>query len=99
FITSKNIDISSETVDNISGIEEALEDPSVKTCYLRLPVGKKVPELQNSVGRFGSIIVTGNSKKETLLKTEQIFNNIKVNERPLMEYSNYNPYNKDIIDF
>jgi hypothetical protein len=51
------------------------------------------------VGRFGSIIVTGNSKKETLLKTEQIFNNIKVNERPLMEYSNYNPYNKDIIDF
>ena len=99
FITSKNIDIKNETVRKITGIEEALKDPSVKTCYLRLPVGKKVPELQNSVGRFGSIIVTGNSKKETLLKTEKVFDNIKVNERPLKEYSNYNPYNKDIIVF
>ncbi len=99
FITSKNINIKNETVRKIDGIEDALKDPNVKTCYLRLPFGKKVPELQNSVGRFGSIIVTGNSKKETLLKTEEIFNNIKVNDIPLEEYSNYNPYNKDIIDF
>jgi biotin carboxylase len=99
FITSNNIDINNERVENITGIEEALKDPSVKMCYLRLPVGKFVPELHNSVGRFGSIIVTGNSKKETLLKTDQIFNNIKVNEKSLKEYANYNAYNENIIKY
>jgi len=34
-----------------------------------------------------------------LMKTEQVFQNIKVNGKPLKEYTNYNPYNKDIIKY
>jgi biotin carboxylase len=97
FITSNNFPPNVTRIEKIEGIEEASRLPAVQACYLNLKEGMAVPRLENSVGRFGAIIVTGSDKGETVRQTEYIFNSIRVNGMKLQEYTNYNIGNRELI--
>lgn len=58
-------------VKSISGIDDIKKLPNVKDCYVNLSVGKPLPALTFSGGRFGAVITVGNSKAETLELNEK----------------------------
>ncbi|MBN2165259.1 MAG: ATP-grasp domain-containing protein [Marinilabiliaceae bacterium] len=91
FITRMNIHHSVNKVNSITDYE--LESPNYKLCRFHHELPFSVPDLNSSVGRFGVIIAVGNSREEALKTTEEVFNNILVNDINLVEYNCYNKNN------
>ena len=68
---------------------------NIKLCNFHYNTPFEVPNLENSVGRFGAIIATGNNPKQAISETEKAFKKLKLNGFSLNEYNDYSLYNND----
>ncbi|NPA38138.1 MAG: ATP-grasp domain-containing protein [Chlorobi bacterium] len=72
--------------------EELYGMKNIKSVIYHFDDKLKVPELNSSVGRFAVIIGVGDSVKEAVVATENVFNKMKINGKSLTEYKNYNKH-------
>ena len=92
FISAINLNPEIKTIPAVPDYHYLLND-KIKLINFHFEGDFKVPELQNSVGRFAAIIAIGSTRKEAVQATEKVFEDITINNKHLIEYTNYSDYN------
>tara|TARA_R110002050_G_scaffold109799_1_gene221298 strand:- start:14105 stop:15370 length:1266 start_codon:yes stop_codon:yes gene_type:complete len=98
FISSSNLERGPKIIPFVPDYRHLLND-NIKLINFHFTGAFTIPELHSSVGRFGAIIAVGNNRKEAVINSEEVFNQIKINEKSLIEYKNYSEFNVDFKSY
>lgn len=98
FISSVNLDPSLKTITSVPHFSHLITE-NVNHINFHFDKEFQVPELNSSVGRFAAIIGTGNSRKEAVVATEEVFNRLEIQGTHLSEYKNYSAFNINFQDY
>jgi len=86
-ISDLNVPENVDIIEKISGKEKFVDDTNVRNIDFRYSIGDKIESLQWSGNRFASIITTGPDLISAFIKSQDVFNNIKINNKDLIDYN------------
>ena len=78
FLTACDFQNSDLTIAHISPLDDVLQMPGVKMARLTLTAGQKMPPLENSAGRFGSVLALGKTRDEARARSQNAAKNFPI---------------------